>query len=349
MTENTNDIHKQSIIKVVLNKVLTFFQGLLMGIANVIPGVSGGTILLVLGVYSRFIDFLSAVSKVVTALFRRIFIHTDESKAVLKDHFRSVDWLWGVLLFLGRGIAVLIAAGFMIFFLEVYPAQTYGLFFGLILASIIVPISKMERKGVFELLGFVIAFGLLFWFSGVEVSSGTESAPALWLLLIAGYIATSAMVLPGISGSFLLLMMGVHTFIFSRASLILQGELFTFAVAVPLILYGIGWVGGILSFPRVLNYFLKKHHSVTMAVLGGLMLGSLRRIYPFLDTAQNTEGMKADRIPKLLFWDMPDNTPLADYLNSCEFISILCCIVSGITIVLAIHFIGKHFDAKKNK
>lgn len=330
-----------------LNMIITFIQGFAMGVSNIIPGVSGGTIALVMGIYAKFIEILSSISKWISSFFIYLFspVKKEKGQESLKQ-FKAIDWLWAIILFLGRGIAVIIASGLMKYLLENFPAQTYGAFFGLILASVIVPWEKMDRKGIKEVIAIIIGFGFLFWFSGLSAFHNT-STPPLWLLPLAGALATSAMILPGISGSFLLLMIGVHTFIISIPGKILDGQLFTFGVAIPLLLYGLGWLFGLLSFSRVLDYMLKRFHSVTMGFLIGLMLGSLRKIYPFLYLSAKEEGQGADEIPKLLFWNMPEDLTLTKYLSSTEFISILICMMLGSAMILILHYSAKSITSAK--
>ncbi len=340
------EISKTRKEKSFIKYLFTFGQGFIMGISNIIPGVSGGTIALVMGIYTRFIKALSDVSRWFTSVLAFLASFKESYKQRVKDRFRDVEWLWVIFLFVGRGIAVLLASSLMKYLIENYPSQTYGAFFGLIIASVVVPGSKMERIKLPEILATVIGFVLLYWFSGLETFY-TNSNPAFWLLILGGFVATSAMILPGISGSFLLLMLGVHTFIFGLATKILHGQLFTAGVIIPLILYAIGWVGGLLTFSRFLNWLLKRYHSVTMGFLIGLMLGSLRKIYPFINIYVRQPDMKIDEIPKLIFWDMPEGLPLSDYLTGWEFISIMICMVLGIALVLSLHFISIKLKSEK--
>jgi uncharacterized membrane protein len=172
-----------------------------------------------------------------------------------------------------------------------------------------------------------------------------ESSPVFWFVIIASAISAAAMILPGLSGSFLLLLMGVYSHIFGSFSTLFSNP----GESLPAIaLYALGIVIGLLAFARVLKWFLAKYHSITMGFLIGLMLGSLRMIYPFLDTKNAIKGAEADEIPKLLFWDMPSNVNLGDYLASGEFISIVACLVFGVAVVLILHFATKG-RKKKNQ
>ncbi len=352
---NLEDTHKEEKIaneiivtgkgKSFIRYALTFGQGLIMGISNIIPGVSGGTIALVMGIYTRFIKALSDISKWFTSIFTYLAGLKENYKERMKQRFRLVEWLWVIFLFVGRGIAVLLASSGMKYLIENHPSQTYGAFFGLILASVVVPGSKMERIKLPEVIATIAGFALLYWFSGLEAFY-TNPNPPLYLLVVGGIIATSAMILPGISGSFLLLMLGIHTFIFGLATKVLHGQLFTLGVMIPLGLYAIGWVAGLLSFSRLLNWLLKRYYSITMGFLIGLMLGSLRKIYPFINIYQRQPEMKIDEIPKLIFWNMPEGLPLGEYLSSWEFISIMICMVGGVVLVLSLHFASIKLKAK---
>ncbi len=147
--------------KSIITYIIAFLQGFAMGISNIIPGVSGGTIALVMGIYTRFIKAISDISKWITYFLKRIKA-TSEKKGI---KFREIEWFWIISLMVGRGIAVIVASGLIRYFIDYYPSQTYGLFFGLILASVIVPGSKIKRFRFYEFLGVLIGFTLLFWFS----------------------------------------------------------------------------------------------------------------------------------------------------------------------------------------
>jgi putative membrane protein len=308
--------------------LLTFVKGFIIGSSNVVPGISGGTIALIMGIYKRFIKALNDISKWVTSLFSYLIGFKAEKKALTYKNFKDIDWIWVIFLFTGRGIAILLVSALMRYLFENFPGQTYGTFCGLILASVFFPYEKMKKKGLKELIAMIIAFVLLFWFSGLETFE-TTTEPALWLLVISGIVATSAMILPGISGSFLLVMLGVHFYIFGLASLILEGQLSK--VILPFILYGFGWLVGILSFSRLLNLLLNRYYNITMAFLIGLMLGSLRKIYPFF--LENTDKItELKETPKIMMWDMT-----LEYLLSSQFISTLICMIVGFTVIFIVH------------
>lgn len=401
---NSSENNKNGII----SYIKTLVAGGLIGIANVIPGVSGGTFALVLGIYDRFIGAFNDLGRWFISLVAFLFGFKKEKRQRHREITKSIDWLWILFLFIGIISAIIVTSGGVKYLLENYPAQTYGLFFGLILASVVVPWSKMERKGIPELIAFVIAFALLFWFSGIEfqadyneveykvykseqlitikweqsktpseyhifrtdkntdnideyflrkitkgeqytdkevdtskideyryIVKSVSVSPVFWYVFLASALSAAAMVLPGLSGSFILLLMGVYGYIFGSFSALFTD--FTASIG-PLMLYGVGIVVGLLSFSKFLKWLLNKHHSITMAFLIGLMLGSLRVIYPFLDTKNAISGMDADEIPKLYFWNMPDNVKLGEYLTSMEFISIIVSFVIGIALVLILHF-----------
>ncbi len=403
-----------------LEYIKTLLGGFAIGVANVIPGVSGGTFALILGIYDKFIGVFDDLSKWVTTLIRFIFGFKKEKWIKHREVTKSINWLWIVVLFAGILLAVVLTSGTITSVLKNYPAQTYGVFFGLILASVVVPWSKMEKKGIPEFVAMIIAFFALFLLTGYEpkinyidvdnvkmvessnahntiqwdklkdsnkknyayyvfrsekdsgdlkdyikisitkklsytddeitkdlkynyMVKAVESDPAFWFIIVASAISAAAMILPGLSGSFLLLLMGVYSHMLGSFSTLFSDPFTSIPV---LMMYAIGIVIGLLSFAKVLKFLLNEYHSITMGFLIGLMLGSLRLIYPFLDRYNVVEGTEADEIPKLLFWNMPANVSLSEYLKSGEFISIVICFVIGFLVVSLLQIISTRMDNK---
>lgn len=506
----TNNENKKKKMNILLY-IKTIISGFAIGVANVIPGVSGGTFALILGIYDEFIGAFDGISKWVTSFLRFLIGFKKENWEKHKQISKSINWLWIILLFIGILSAILATSRLITFLLIRFPSQTYGLFFGLILASVVVPWSKMEKKGIPEFIALIIAFVLLFWFSGLSIKtdyinpdkasyektnnaykitwentgdayqyevfrSETDShsisdynkiatanetnyedrsiktdkeyyykiravvpieyqktaeskkevklvwkkahnateyhifrsnknsddllkdyvkikitkgkpysneeaqndnisletehneylyyeddekinaettyyykiravsaEPNIFYVMFASAISAAAMILPGLSGAFLLLMFGVYGHIFGSFSTLITDPINSTG---PIIIYAFGMVIGLLAFSRMLKLLLKKYHSITMGFLIGLMLGSLRKIYPFLDLKNTVPGTEADEIPKLLFWNMPNNIPLGGYLTSMEFISIVSCLIIGLTIVIVLYLVTK---GRKNK
>jgi putative membrane protein len=257
-----------------------FGKGLLMGGADVIPGVSGGTVALIVGVYERFINAIKLwTPTTVLALLQSIQGLWQAGPA--RDRFRAalqaVDFFFIAPLGLGIASAIVVASKFIPHLLHTYPHQMNGFFFGLILISLWVPFSLLEKKGPLQWLsicGFaVLAFNLV----GLQNAATPHS---LMTTFFAGAIAICAMILPGVSGSFLLKAMGQYEYILTNLHDAL-GLNPTAALTVVCFLLGI--VVGITSFARVLSWLLQNRPALTFSGLVGLMLGALRSVWPFLD------------------------------------------------------------------
>ncbi len=240
-----------------------FAQGLLMGGADIIPGVSGGTMALIVGIYERLIDAISHLFSAVVAGVRL-------DVAAVRRHVHATEW--GLILPLGLGIAsaILVASTFIPYLLETYPAYCRGLFFGLIAGSLALPwlrIGRMTRR-----LLLIAAVAAVAAFFLVGLPPGHVEDPALLQVFAAASIAICAMILPGISGAFLLLVLGLYEptlRALNRADLLYVG----------VFILGAGL--GLGLFSKVLHWLLDRHHDPTMAALVGLMAGSLRALWPW--------------------------------------------------------------------
>ena len=242
-----------------------------MGAADIVPGVSGGTIALVLGIYTHLIDTVREGAAVLGAA-----VKGDFSGAVEK--FKAVDWAFFIPLLVGIGIAVLALTPVIKHLLETQPVRMAATFFGLVVGSIVVTAQrlKLDATRAATLVGVaVVAFFVL------GLRSGPVSDPALWYVFIAGAIAICAMILPGISGSFLLLMLGVYE---TTTGAVKDMDLAYIAV------FGLGAVLGLAGFSTVLHWALHHYHQLMLAGLTGLMLGSLRVLWPWPNGTEGTEG-----------------------------------------------------------
>jgi putative membrane protein len=238
-------------------------QGLLMGTADVIPGVSGGTVALILGIYHDLVDSIHAVAAWVVALVRR-------DRAAAREHWRHADL--GLLVPLGTGILLALAIGSVVLppLIETYPVVTSSVFFGLIAGALPVPWRRIARlRG--RHVALAVAGGLVaFVLAGLAPSTVTDPAPPL--VFGAAAVAVCAMILPGVSGAYLLLVMGMY-----EATLHAAGDLDIAYLAV----FAAGAATGLAAFSKLLSWLLDERHDVTMAVLVGLMAGSLRRLWPW--------------------------------------------------------------------
>lgn len=238
--------------------LVIFLKGMLMGMADIVPGVSGGTMALITGIYERFVGALSSIN------FRFIPRLARGDREGARESWRSIDWALLLPLFIGLLSAMVIFARVIDWLLDNHAGPTYAFFFGLILASAGFVSKYVERLDVKHVVSGSIAFALVLLVVGIDEITDNHSLPVLF---VSGAIAVCAMILPGISGSLTLLILGQYHYFL---------EALNNADWKVLITFGAGAVVGILSFSRLLNWLLENHRSVTMAFLFGCMLGALR-------------------------------------------------------------------------
>lgn len=242
-------------------------RGFLMGSADVVPGVSGGTVALVLGIYERLVASIHAGSAALGFGLRGRF-------AEMRRRLGEVEWGLLLPLLAGIGLAVLTLASAIDHLLENEPQNTAAAFFGLVLGSIVIAWRLVKCwLPVHLAIGLAVAI-TAFFVLGLRTDPIVD--PSLILFLGAGAIAIVAMILPGISGSFILLMLGMYQAVLDAVN---QREVAMLAV------FLVGAVIGLASFSTLLNRLLRDHHDTVMAALIGLMFGSLRVLWPWPDGA----------------------------------------------------------------
>ena len=238
-------------------------RGVLMGAADVVPGVSGGTVALLLGIYARLIDTVRAGAGVLGALLRGRWGEAGH-------RLRSVEWWVAVPLVVGIGAAVVGLASVIDDLLAEEPEAMAGLFFGLVGASVVVAWRLLERPGAGLVLAALSVGGLFFGLLGIQ--SGPVADPSALALFGTGIVAVCAMLLPGISGAFILLMIGVYPAAIGAVDDRSWDDLAAL---------GVGAVLGLALFSNVIGQVLDRWHDPTLAVMVGLLLGSLRVLWPW--------------------------------------------------------------------
>ena len=243
--------------------------GFLMGGADIIPGVSGGTVALILGIYERLV---SAISR-----FDLEFLRTLKARRWLAAAERVDAGFLGALL-IGIGTGIVSLASLMHYLLNEQRQHTFAVFFGLILASSWIVARMVDRRGAVFWLLVALGTAGAYWFVGLPF---LESPPeGLWYLFMCGMIAICAMILPGISGAFMLLVLGSYTRITGALRSLLGLEDVGNSLAAVLVFLA-GCAIGIVMFSKFLKWLLARFEWQTLAVLCGFMLGSLRKIWPF--------------------------------------------------------------------
>ena len=239
-------------------------KGLCMGSADVIPGVSGGTIALITGIYENLIQALKSLD---VTMLKKV-LNLDLKGALAHVHVRFL-----LFLFAGIGIAIISLARLMNFLLHHYPVFTWSLFFGLIAASILVVSRQVARWSPLTGSGL---------FAGTVVAAlivnliPLETTDAHWFIFLCGLIAICAMILPGISGAFILLILGKYEFITATLK-----NPFLPQNIIVIFVFCLGCLIGLLSIARLLNYLLQNYRHLTLAFLTGLMVGSMSKIWPW--------------------------------------------------------------------
>jgi putative membrane protein len=264
---------------------LISLKGMGMGAADIVPGVSGGTIALITGIYEEFIDSLKSFSSALPIL----------RKDGLKEVWNHVNGNFLVALFLGIAISLLSLVRVIKYSLETHPILLWSFFFGLIVISCYYVGKAVKKWSISPILGLIFGTLLIYYVTSISPS---ETSDSLLFVFIAGMLAICAMILPGISGAFILVLLGKYKFIIAS----LEGlKLDVIAV------FGAGCIVGILSFSHFLSFMLKKYHDVTIAVLTGFMIGSLNKIWPWKNTLSWTTDRHGESIPLEQINVLPSN------------------------------------------
>lgn len=241
----------------------TFLKGVAMGTVDIIPGIFGGTMALILKIYQKIIDELRSIN---FEFFKNILSFR------FKKAFESIDWKFLLSLFLGIITAIISLARIVSWALENHPTYLFGFFFGLIIISALLLIPRENIKPlsiIFLIIGFVIA-----WL--ISSLTPAQSPETYGFIFLSGALAICAMILPGISGAFILLLIGKYEFMISA----LKNPLAPENISV-IVIFVLGCLIGLLAFSKFLSFLLKKYYQVTLMLLIGFMLGALNKIWPF--------------------------------------------------------------------
>ena len=256
-------------------------RGFAMGAADIVPGVSGGTMAFILGIYDELLDAIHAVDM---TFIRRILT------LKWREAFENFPWKFLLALALGIGTAVLTLASVLHWALEEYPVYIWAFFFGLIVASIVLVRKRVKSWNAVNILAAIVAAVGAFILVG---STPSETPHTPILLILSGALAICAMILPGISGAFILVLLGKYAYVLGAVK---NFDFFTIA------LVGVGAVVGLISFARLLRWMLNKNHDLVVAILTGFMLGSLRKVWPWktFETISETFVRETNFIPTVV-------------------------------------------------
>ena len=255
-------------------------RGFAMGASDIVPGVSGGTMAFILGIYDELID---AIHSIDTGFIRKLFA------LKWRDAFSSIPWQFLLALGLGVVTAVLTLSNGLHWALETHPILVWSFFFGLIVSSIIVIRNRVQHWSVLNVFAALAAAVGAYILVGLTPSETPHTPP---LLFLSGAIAICAMILPGISGAFILVLLGKYSFVLGAVK---SFDLLT------IMLVGLGAVVGLISFARLLRWTLKTNHDLVVAVLTGFMAGSLRKVWPWksFETLGETYVKEVNMLPSV--------------------------------------------------
>jgi len=240
--------------------LLLVLKGMGMGAADVVPGVSGGTIAFITGIYEELINSIKSVN--LNAL-KLLFT------GKIAELWKTINGTFLVSVLTGIAFSVFSLAKVLEYLLNNYPILVWAFFFGLIIASAIYVAKSIKNWNVGVVIAGVAGIITAYF---ITIISPAEANSTWWFIFISGAIAICAMILPGISGSFILLLLGMYKFILEAVSDLNIAVLLTFLVGAAI---------GIITFSNILSWLLKKYHNITIAVLAGFMIGSLNKVWPW--------------------------------------------------------------------
>ncbi|MAG60480.1 DUF368 domain-containing protein [archaeon] len=242
-----------------------FLRGIAMGTVDIVPGVSGGTVAFITGIYPRLIHGLNQIRSEAQNILK--------SPKQITHSLRNIDWFFFLPLAAGIAIALFLLSGIMSYFLENFPANTFALFAGLILASAYMLFKTLAEHNNKNMAALFAGITITYLLSGLTALNVAHTHP---IIFFSGAIAICAMLLPGISGAFLLVLLGQYEFVITA---IHERNILVIAI------FGAGAVLGLAIFSKLVDTLLQKHKNLTLYALTGLMIGALR--VPYLEISSN--------------------------------------------------------------
>ena len=301
-----------------------YLKGLAMGAADVVPGVSGGTIAFITGIYQELLETISSFSKLEN--YQILF------QKGLKDFWKTING--NFILILGAGIATSIfsLAQIITYLLDNQPELVWSFFFGLILVSCVFIAKEVEVWSLKSLLMFVLGSVLAYTITVISPASVEATST---MIFFAGAIAICAMILPGISGSFILLLMGMYGHI--------MGAIKNLDIVV-LMIFSLGTATGLISFSRFLSWIYRNHQNLTLSLLTGFLVGSLNAVWPWKHTVQyrlNSHGLEVPFIR--------ENVSPIDYHaltgQDAHLLTGIVLMLGAISLVTFLHWLGQKMKA----
>lgn len=245
--------------------LILILKGMGMGAADVVPGVSGGTIAFITGIYEELINSIKSINLNAIKLF---------FTGKFAEFWKAINGTFLISVFIGIGISIFSLAKGLEYLLNNFPVLVWSFFFGLIVASAIYVARTIAKWNFGTITAGIIGIAIAYF---ITIISPAEANTSYLFIFIAGSIAICAMILPGISGSFILVLLGMYKFILEAVGNIEIAVILTFMAGAAI---------GIIAFSNVLSWLLKKYHNITIAVLAGFMVGSLNKVWPWKEVTE---------------------------------------------------------------
>ncbi len=292
-----------------------FLKGLCMGATDIIPGVSGGTIAFITGIYEELVASIKSVNLVALKLI---------SSLKIKEFWKHINGNFLLSVVIGILVGILSLSHLIEYLLLNYPVFIWSFFFGLVLASAFFILAEYLSFNWQLIISFIVGAGMAYWITSV---SPAETPTTYWFIFVSGVIAICAMILPGISGSFILLLLSKYQFILNAVN--------EFKVDI-LIVFIMGCLIGIISFSNLLSWLLKKFHNITIVLLAGFMIGSLNKIWPWKEVTETYTDAHGKIITLTEINVLPDISGAPG-----SFLTALLFGFLGIAVVILIEFVSK--------
>lgn len=298
--------------------LLLFLKGVVMGAADVVPGVSGGTIAFITGIYTRLLTALKTLHPLsLVILYKQGFF----------VFWRAIDGRFLFTLFVGIAFSILSLAKVIHYTLAVYPIPVWSFFFGLVLASILYLVRQVKQWHSPQVMAIIIGTLIAVL---ISILRPAQLPDTWWMVMISGFVAICAMILPGISGSFILLLMGMYNVFIqalSDVNLVLIAS------------FGVGCIGGLITFSHILSYLLTRYYSAMMALLTGFLLGSLNVLWPWKQVLETIINRHGEVVPIVQTNILPSSYYVVTDLSPMLVTALICACV-GFLIVFSLSWLN---------
>lgn len=276
--------------KLIPDYLIITLKGIAIGAADVVPGVSGGTIAFISGIYEELINTINGVNLSVLKTWKNEGI---------KAAWKQLNGNFLLALLTGVALSILSFAKIITHLLHEKPLLVWAFFFGLVLASILLMWKEVRKWNAKNILGLLVGAALAFW---ITMAQPTTAVDSYYYLFLSGFIAIIAMILPGVSGAFILLLLGSYKTVIGlindlRENIVNWNSEVLPPIFLKLMTFGIGAILGLKVFSKILTWMFANHKNITFSVLVGFMIGSLNKLWPWKQVLQTTTDSHGAVIP----------------------------------------------------